>query len=307
MRYVAKDLTKIPPSLQSLKALRDIEKIAAGDKTIISDTIYKGDYKDAEGKSQSQVRDYLNKYYHHKCAYCEQFCKAEIEHYRPKKGIIEDSTHDGYYWLCYSWSNLVPSCRYCNTEGGKGNKFPIINETKRVKKPTITSAKLDKNKCEAHKTPLINEEPYLLHPEIDKNPEKFLAFRINNDKTGVEIFGIDAKNRGKTTIGICNLNRTDLVMKRLAEVYFTIKQKIKIIFLLSEEGRLPNEQIEAALKLVFREVEKESVDEKLTYTLLRKFIIESTNNFENYFSPYLENDSVREITVLAFRNYKSEL
>jgi hypothetical protein len=306
MRYVQKDLTNIPPKLITQTALEDTEKIAAGDKTLISDKIYKGEYKDAQRKSQSQVRDYLNIYYHHKCAYCEQFCKAEIEHYRPKKGVTEDIAHAGYYWLCYSWSNLVPSCRYCNTEGGKGNKFPIINKNKRVKEPTINSAKLDKDRCEAHKTPLIDEEPYLLHPEIDKNPESFLAFKINDDKTGVEIFGIDANNRGKTTIEICNLNRTDLLMKRLFEVYFNIKQSINRIFELNAQGVVSNEQIKAYLLLVFSEIEDVSKDEHLTFTLLRKFIVESPNNFENYFSPYLENDSVREITIQTFRNYKSQ-
>lgn len=307
MRYVAKDLTNIPPALISQKALNDIEKIAAGDKTIISDKIYKGDYKDNEGKSQSQVRDYLNNYYHYKCAYCEQTCKAEIEHYRPKKGVTEDAAHEGYYWLCYTWSNLVPSCRYCNTEGGKGNKFPIINTINRVKKPTITLAKLNKNKCEAHKTPLLDEEPYLLHPEIDNNPENFLAFKISSDKSGVEIIGIDLKDRGKTTIKICNLNRTDLKINRLEAVYYNIKQSINLIFSLNAAGRLANEQIEFALTLVFNEIESESANERLTHTLLRKFIVENTNNFENYFLPYLESESVREITIQAFRNHKSQI
>src|SRR5215216_5117455 len=109
MRYVVKDLNDIPPSLITQTALDDIEKIAIRDPAVgIKESIYKGDYKDAEGKNQSQVRDVLNKFYKEKCAYCEQTCKAEIEHYRPKKAITDDKTHNGYYWLCYTWSNLVP-------------------------------------------------------------------------------------------------------------------------------------------------------------------------------------------------------
>jgi len=178
MRHVKKNLEDIPPSLNSDEAQSDIEKIAFKDpEAKILDTIYKGSYKDAEGKSQSEVRDFLNKYYYGKCAYCEQTCKAEIEHYRPKKGVDEDKTHEGYYWLCYTWSNLIPSCRYCNTEGGKGNKFPIINNAKRVKNPPLKSSKLDHEKCLVNKKPLKDEEPYLLHPEVDNNPENHFEQR----------------------------------------------------------------------------------------------------------------------------------
>jgi len=244
MRYVKKDLQEIPPSLISAQALADIEKIAIRDnKTVILDRIYKGDYKDAQGKSQSKVRDYLNKYYYGKCAYCEQTCKAEIEHYRPKKGVFEDSTHHGYYWLCYSWNNLVPSCRYCNTEGGKGNKFPLIQNGKRVTIPLFRNGRLDVTKCNASKAPLIKEEPYLLHPEIDRNPEVFFSFKIRDDKNGIDIVGTDKLNRGEKTIEICNLRRKDLGLNRLQEVYYNFKQNIKLIFDLNALGKLSNEDV----------------------------------------------------------------
>jgi hypothetical protein len=306
MRYVRKDLDDIPPSLVSNKALGDIEKIAVADKTVvISDKIYKGTYKDSEGKSQSEVRDYLNKYYKNKCAYCEQYCKAEIEHYRPKKAVADDLTHNGYYWLCYTWSNLVPSCRYCNTEGGKGNKFPIINTTKRVRTPEFVFSKLDVSKCQASNAPLISEEPYLLHPEIDSYPENFLSFKISPSKNGVEIFGIDVKKRGATTIDICNLNRNDLKLNRLESVFYHIKKKIKLIFDLNATGQLANEHIGEAFGLIFKEIASESSSETLTHILLRRFIIENVHNFEQHFAPYLDSEIERNITVRAFKLYKT--
>lgn len=305
MRYVKKDLSDVPPSLISETALNDIEKIAIKDSSVeIKDSIYKGNYKDAEGKNQSQVRDYLNTYYKDKCAYCEQTCKAEIEHYRPKKGVTEDKNHDGYYWLCYTWSNLVPSCRYCNTEGGKGNKFPILKAEKRVKLPTLIAGKLDKAKCQAHKSPLILEEPYLLHPEIDKNPETFLAFKISNDKNGITILGIDNTDRGLRTIDICNLNRKDLRVNRLLEVYYHMKAKINIIFDLNASGIIPNNKLADCLIEVYKELDKESNDETLTHTLLRKYLINNSSNFENHFAPYLDSTSVSAIAVEAFKKYK---
>ena len=280
MRFVDKDTTDIPPSLISQKAKDDIEKIALGDKNLISDKIYKGDYKDAEGKSQSEVRDYLNKYYNGKCAYCEQTCKAEIEHYRPKKGVVEDSNHPGYYWLCYSWSNLVPSCRYCNTEGGKGNKFPIIEITKRVSVPEFIASKLDLNKCLASGSPLIDEKSFLLHPEIEQNPENFLSFKISDDKNGIDIFGHDNTSRGEKTIEICNLNRRDLRLNRLQVVYYHLKQNIKLVFDLNATGRIADDNILDAFNLIFKDMESEALDEKLMHTLLRKFLIASEANLQ---------------------------
>lgn len=305
MRYVKKDLTQIPPSLNSAKALADIEKIAKGEKDLISDRIYKGVYKDSEGKTQSQVRDYLNKYYLAKCAYCESLCKAEIEHYRPKLGVNEDNTHGGYYWLCYEWSNLVPSCRYCNTEGGKGNQFPIINPLKRVMIPTFNSSGIDFQQSNAAKSPLIDEEPYLLHPEIDANPEDYFDFRISDKKDGVEIVGKDQKERGSKTITICNLNRNYLKFARLQTVYYPYKQKINIIFELCENGQLDKSEIGKALAVVFKELESESEKENLQYTLLRKFVMSNVENFKNHFAPYLENPAQQEITIQAFKNYKN--
>lgn len=304
MRYINKDLNDVPPSLISVKALTDIEQIALGDKDIISDKIYKGEYKDAEGKSQSKVRDYLNKYYFDKCAYCELHCKAEIEHFRPKKGVTEDAAHNGYYWLCYSWSNLIPSCRYCNTEGGKGNKFPIIQNGKRVTSPEFVSSKLDTSKCEAAKSPLASEEPYLLHPEIDTNPESFLAFKISLDKNGIDIVGIDKKNRGERTIEICNLRRKYLRLNRLETVYYNMKQRIKIIFDLNASGMLANNKVGYALNIIFKEIETESKNQKLTHTLLRKFLVSSVSNFKDHFIPYLDSQEQRDIALQAFKNYK---
>jgi hypothetical protein len=305
MRFVEKDLNDVPPSLSAAQTLADLEKIALKDASVsIKSSVYKGDYKDGEGKSQSRVREILNKFYKNKCAYCEQTCKAEIEHYRPKKGV-NGITHDGYYWLCYSWSNLIPSCRYCNTEGGKGNHFPILNDSKRVIAPSFASGKLDIRKCNASSSPLIDEVPYLLHPEIDKKPEEYLTFKISDDKNGVSIVGIDKHGRGHKTIEICNLNRNDLRLNRLTVVFYPMKQIIKLIFDLNVQGKLPDEHVGNALKAVYKQFESESSNVSLTHTLLRKFVILNSENFENHFLPYLGTEAEKSIALEAFKAYKS--
>lgn len=173
----------------------------------IKDTIYKGKYQ-YQGKSYYSVRALLANIYFNKCAYCEGIeNKPEVEHYRPKKGVTEDSGHGGYYWLCYEWTNLLPACRYCNTEGGKGNQFPI--QGLRVKFPSMKYNVLDKTANIAQNSPLIDEQPYLLHPEIDF-PDNKRYFKFKN--TG-EIVGIDSLGRGAATIRICNLNRANLLSR----------------------------------------------------------------------------------------------
>ncbi len=186
-----------PTTPQSLlDAKSDLQKIAEDcDKELIKDAVYKS------------VRETICTIYHDKCAYCEtKEFKPDIEHYRPKKGV-RGITHPGYYWLCYEWSNLIPSCPNCNRPPGKSNQFPIIGN--RVDKPAfLPSGELDANACKAENAPLIDEQPYLLHPEID-DCKQFFKFYSNG-----KIEGADAKGRGEKTKEICDLNRDNLCYRR---------------------------------------------------------------------------------------------
>jgi uncharacterized protein (TIGR02646 family) len=47
------------------------------------------------------------------CGYCEEFCKGEVDHFRPKTKYPE---------RVYDWSNWIFACHDCNHE--KGNKWP---------------------------------------------------------------------------------------------------------------------------------------------------------------------------------------
>lgn len=65
------------------------------------------------------VKDALDKIYSKKCAYCEKkiFEHGQVEHYRPKSI---------YYWLAYSWDNLLLCCSACNVY--KSDNFEVENE-----------------------------------------------------------------------------------------------------------------------------------------------------------------------------------
>ena len=102
-----------------------------------------------------EVRQALNQLFHHKCAYCESTyagtAPVEVEHYRPKGRIAmgRKKKEPGYYWLAAEWENLLPSCIDCNRARrqeipgatpptqtlGKGDQFPIANESMRANAP----------------------------------------------------------------------------------------------------------------------------------------------------------------------------
>jgi len=310
MRFVERKNAIKPLIFSDTNTLSEIEKLAKDCNREILDTIYKDPYLDEKGKTQSRVRDELNKDYYCKCAYCETYCKAEIEHYRPKKGVTGlAKTHDGYYWLAYEWSNLLPSCRYCNTEGGKGNHFTIKDESNRISKPEFDIAnKLDIAKCLITKSPLKDEEPYLLHPEID-NSKKHLGFKINNKKEGIDIIEIDTKlndkSKGSETIRITNLNREYLRLSRLQECIIIFKEKINLIFKLRNCNLLKTDNdLAEALIITFEEIEECTKNEKRQHTLLNWFALASIDNFKNIVCPIFSDNNQQMIILEAFKKYK---
>src|SRR5258708_1947390 len=80
-------------------------------------------------KIWTELKWHLFELFHGKCAYCESKPQAvstgDVEHYRPKAKVKEDSRHPGYYWLAYDITNLLPSCESCNRNFGKMSQFPV--------------------------------------------------------------------------------------------------------------------------------------------------------------------------------------
>ena len=88
---------------------------------------------------------------HKKCAYCEcriQGAHPDAEHYRPKGAVTHgrskteakcsidasgsrapiEIAHPGYFWLAYTWENLIPACKFCNSGDGKNARFDVKGE-----------------------------------------------------------------------------------------------------------------------------------------------------------------------------------
>ena len=172
----------------------------------------------------------LRNKFHWKCAYCEQSVSGiprEAEHWRPKRGITfglgedeSEPTHPGYFWLAYSWQNLLPSCSFCNSYAGKKNAFPTTQAHVFVVDLTPAEVAVLKGVAIASKTTPgryylapedldERERPDLLHPYYDE-PRDHLQFETNG-----QVFAKTPK--GTRSIAVFDLDRQDLDTKRAAE------------------------------------------------------------------------------------------
>jgi hypothetical protein len=175
------------------------------------------------------LKTFLFGLFHDKCAYCESevlhVASGDVEHYRPKRCVIEDPQHPGYYWLAYDVSNLLPCCEQCNRIRGKRNHFPIAG--------TRGNRGSD----------LAAEEPLLLNPYAH-DPKDHIVWPVGASRPGgapplVLGTAVGSTEVGRTSIEIYNLNRGHLVERRrraqeqiLERLYYHVRDpdQIRAIF-----------------------------------------------------------------------------
>ncbi len=88
-------------------------------KKLPQDGAYPGKRTEADQRAYDAVKHVLQERQHFKCCYCEQIqipIHNDVEHYRP---------WSRYWWLAWSWDNLMFACRACNQRGGKLDAFPL--------------------------------------------------------------------------------------------------------------------------------------------------------------------------------------
>ncbi len=204
------------------------------------------------------VREDLVKLYHNKCAYCEKDLAdtdKPVEHYRPKserKEVDNKQVSNGYYWLAYSWCNLILACTQCNRS--KSTYFDLLSTSKPVYSGESFKELQYKN--------FDNSElPFLINPEqIAENElnEQFY-FEINGSIVG-------KTPRMKYTIKVCDLNRTELQQtKRFGLLSLYINRYNQRLF------KEPKNK-KRILESIIEELERET-NEKSEFTVWRKFVI----------------------------------
>lgn len=253
MIKVEKDLNDIPPSLNSkpetltgharTKArttyTRRLEHIRA--KKYINDDNHNSRYKIKD------IRDSLEDIYNGKCAYCETKVEQyHVDHYRPKVT---------YYWLAYSWDNLIISCPTCNEY--KNDLFDIQGR-QRASCRTRRRKLNDINRISARYD--IYEQPKLINVE-NFDPYPHLIF----DRFGkVASTNLNVSH----TIERCRVDRKWLNDER-KKILDDIEKEFRLA--LSIHKSIADQK--AAFKTILHNFSDKANNHKETYLAFRKFAL----------------------------------
>jgi uncharacterized protein (TIGR02646 family) len=147
------------------------------------------------------VKDALRNAQHDKCAFCESkishIAYGDIDHVRPKAGYQQRRggplKRPGYYWLAYTWENLLLVCEICNRREKK-SLFPLEKGSKRARSPQ-------------HR--IENEQVLFVDPSRE-DPGQHLTFREH------VMIAANGSKRGRITRRGLDLNRPELKARREA-------------------------------------------------------------------------------------------
>lgn len=253
--------------------------------------------------SEPSVKEALSSLFGGKCAYCESRYATtqpmDVEHYRPKARVDGCAGHFGYYWLAADWNNLLPSCIDCNRVReqtvpvwggggeepllrpvcqGKGDRFPLRDESKRAQSPGEEST----------------EEPLLLHPCWDE-PSDYLEFDDDGFVQPRRMGSAAERQKAQASIEIYALNRAGLVQTRLEVLrllqarLYAIKQLVRIL----DQDPPPNvlDLVEDLLSHEFHELRRFRSPEQ-PYSLMCRQMVDR----------FLEELTPGDVDILTFDN-----
>jgi uncharacterized protein (TIGR02646 family) len=158
------------------------------------------------------VKSALMKAQHDKCCFCERKITpsdhGDVEHFRPKGSVRQDLETGilplGYYWLAYTWTNLLVSCSKCNTTH-KGTQFPLWNPNQRAR---------------THHDPIEDERPMLVDP-ASEDPREHIRFRGDapepltaRGEATIRVLGLD-REAGLSEVRLQRFNELRLICRTL--------------------------------------------------------------------------------------------
>jgi len=209
--------------------------------------------------------------------------------YHPKKGGAKKNAKKsnpgepqiklqkpGYYWLAASWDNLLPACIDCNRERnqkvphdadptrftvikvGKGNNFPLADETKRRLTPRSRR----------------QEEPLILDPTSDQ-PDKHLEF-TEDGIVRPTLIKRKTSIKGEVSIRVYALQRIGLVQERRARAKLVLAQIERLRELIADLDKRPEDkQLEKRLERELQELKRYTRPEEeyagMARQLIKKF------------------------------------
>lgn len=191
-----------------------------------------------------------------KCWYCETPADRSdnaVDHFRPK-GRVSDaaSHHEGYRWLAFDWRNYRYACTFCNsrrkdvvngTAGGKADRFPLLDETKRLYGPGL----------------LRQEKPALLDP-CNLHDWELLGCKRESGKPCATSDDATKKQRADISIEIYHLDYQPTCNRRHATAVQMMADidQAKNLFEQIENDPTKEEDFFGVAKKIKRAIDKES-------------------------------------------------
>jgi len=247
---------------------------------------FKGSYY-----NHKSVLRQLENIHHNKCSFCETKIRPvdtpQVEHYRPKNKLKNEDGHVGYYWLGHEWNNLLLACPACNK--AKSSHFPIRGD-RVVAPPLLPDGNLNRARCRPDVSPLSDERPLLLNPELDQQLDDHLQFYPDGSIEGLT-------ERGRKSIKMCKLDRPSLELDRkkvLDDYINSLDEKFAAFALdiINEEG------LAFFLQKTFEKIINEAIPQE-KYTFFRRF---AWNHFESFFVAQVE-EARQDALRAAFQDF----
>ncbi|WP_353706421.1 hypothetical protein QEP67_21445 [Bacillus cereus group sp. MS39] len=194
--------------------------------------------------------------------------------------MTENREHKGYYWLASEWGNLLWACLICNSQGNKGNKFPLIAGSNYAFKSSDD----------------ISFEASLLINPCEENPELHLEYTY-------EGFIIGTTDKGEKSVEVYGLDRPDLKVDRLRnvnEIKRLIGMMLNVISTSTLLIDLPdnvkseaiNEQLKKNKNLIdeYTDALQERLEAKSEFAGMNRFLINAYRN------KYKDNEIFMKVT-----------
>ncbi len=172
--------------------------------------------KDLDFTGYEIVKDELAQALNRKCVFCEMALRPEgspVEHFRPKARVAnkgEPWDENRYWWLAWTWENLLFACDRCNNVPYKGNQFPLVPGTRALPEGSFD---------------LRAEQPLLIDPS-SVDPRDHLRFKWSRSERRWVPVPVNGSVLGKKTIEVLGLDQDERPTEHIRERVEPLMQQI---------------------------------------------------------------------------------
>lgn len=163
------------------------------------------------------VKEELAEALNRKCVFCEMALRPQgspVEHFRPKALVAnkgEPPDVNRYWWLAWTWENLLFACDRCNNSPYKGNQFPLAPGTMALPEGSFN---------------LATEQPLLIDPAT-VDPRDHLRFKWSRSEGRWVPVPVNGSTLGKKTIEILGLDQDEKPTKHILERVEPLMEQIE--------------------------------------------------------------------------------